>query len=436
MLANEAEVFQKILRTNCLGLDSPSMALNELKQNTNFKGHFFLPVSEYTEAALAEFFPAFEKDLRMLIKRGFDDDLAKISKFLKVPEVNDPVLRHLFDLNRPQFLARPDFLWSKQGLRMIEQNISSAVGGMSQILKMLRFAMSVDPICQQVARANLVFRDPVRAIARHLRSAGVAHIFALDVDLVKGSYWDDTLIELEKVFLEEGIHLIELFPELISFCDGRLTVGDTRIEHVLRLAVTSNVFDRATDLRELINDRSVHWHGNLNEIIFWNKLWLAFFSDQGLRREYGIELNRDYSDWIPWSRLVRESVTEFQGKSVSLIDLLIRKKDLFVVKRGNGWLTKAVHFGLRFSESAWRAFIKRALSDGDWMVQEFLEGIPIDTSFNGEEARCNIILSPYFIGKEIVGYMVRTPGNRLSGDFGPVNGLTTAFCYRNSDELL
>jgi hypothetical protein len=73
---------------------------------------------------------------------------------------------------------------------------------------------------------------------------------------------------------------------------------------------------------------------------------------------------------------VIDGKTTYHDESVSLPDFLISARDRLVLKLGIGFAGKDVNVGKFTPADEWNECVRTALSDGGWIVQEYLESHP------------------------------------------------------------
>jgi hypothetical protein len=81
-------------------------------------------------------------------------------------------------------------------------------------------------------------------------------------------------------------------------------------------------------------------------------------------------------DHIPWTRLASPRTTTWRGKEVQFPDFLLDHRDDLVLKHGLGFGGKHVHVGRYLAPDAWEARVREAVEEGGWIVQEWMESKP------------------------------------------------------------
>ena len=432
MMDHEFELFESLIREPFISSQLNSSEFDFIKEKTNYTLNGLFPVSLKTTDLLNKITQNYQTDLEKFLTDSFKQ-IDRLIEFLSLPKSFLKKFPHLFDLQEKQFLSRPDFVINDNNPQLIDPNFSSAVGGMSQVHKFYHFSKNHDWIKILEEKSLVKINDPIEALTIFFRKNNITDLFVFDLEIQQGRYWDDTLIELKKNFALKNINFIEMFPELIEEKNDKIFHNDKPLKNILRLAVVDNIIQRSHDFEPLLVNKNVNWYGNLNEIIFWNKLFMPFFSDSQLADQFKMKWSLNYENYIPWTRHLKNSITEYKNQKVSLIDFVIENKDTIILKKGNGWLTKAVRFGVEYEKPIWIKLIKQLIGERDWIVQETVNARKFQADTPDGKYDFSIILSPYFIENKNVGYMVRTPGTLNSREFK--NGLTTAFQFDNYDDI-
>jgi hypothetical protein len=79
---------------------------------------------------------------------------------------------------------------------------------------------------------------------------------------------------------------------------------------------------------------------------------------------------------IPWTRRVQRGSATRGGRRFRIPDELLDRQAELVLKKASSIGGRHVHVGKFRTGDEWRAVVERALHDGDWIVQEYLETVP------------------------------------------------------------
>jgi hypothetical protein len=107
--------------------------------------------------------------------------------------------------------------------------------------------------------------------------------------------------------------------------------------------------------------------------VFASKICLALLSDPGCHQRFPPELAGRLARFLPWTRIVEERRTEYQGDQVDLMVLLRTRRREFVLKSGRGYGGQEVFIGPETPAARWDAALDAAASDqSPWLAQELI----------------------------------------------------------------
>ncbi len=97
--------------------------------------------------------------------------------------------------------------------------------------------------------------------------------------------------------------------------------------------------------------------------ILHKKASLAVLSDEANRGMFTAEEYRAIDAYIPWTRVVRERRTLYQGQAVDLLPFLSDHKDEFVLKPNDEYGGKGIILGWQVDQAEWDAALRAALKE-------------------------------------------------------------------------
>ncbi len=133
--------------------------------------------------------------------------------------------------------------------------------------------------------------------------------------------------------------------------------------------------------------------------IFTSKLLLAdLCCDESLSQE-----QRNLVSHIPWTARVLDSRVHRDGKYVEPLVWAEQNRENAVLKPGRGFGSRGVLFGAVESESTWRQALERAATDGDWVIQERVEGDRIPMAYwDSGSGEIRTVARPALLGPFVV----------------------------------
>jgi hypothetical protein len=112
---------------------------------------------------------------------------------------------------------------------------------------------------------------------------------------------------------------------------------------------------------------------------------------------------------VPWTRILKDGPTSFEGKKHDLLEFLSDFRDDFVLKPNDEYGGKGITLGWEVSDHEWQSALASAV-DNDFVVQRRLELVPED--FPGiegslEQESLFVDLDPYLYRGQMVGALAR-----------------------------
>lgn len=285
-------------------------------------------------------------------------------------------------------LARADFLDTPDGLRCLEINFSANLGGWKSPLWVRRYLSN--PLIGRFLMehgARVAHRGPLqelfRQVAERAATNGLTRAGDLQVVFVRQLSGRPRLRrfdayfagELDKALTRAGFQLTGRatvcdWPDLraergVLFCDGHRV--HAVVEHYCG-------FVKPEVLSAWQTGQTLLYNGPLTRILD-DKRTLAFLSESVTSPVLSPEEKALVQRAVPWTRQVAPTSCDFRGESVWLPDLLTSHRQELVLKSARGMGGEEVHVGAYSAKAEWEGAVATALSAGDWIVQERVDGV-------------------------------------------------------------
>lgn len=326
------------------------------------------------------------KLIKDIPKRLFDNDPEAVSRYFDIPVkhaayyllgVNDYYLENL--------IGRGDFIFSDSGLKCVEYNISTALGGtLLNVWHNLYLKSGI--IAGFLERHHYKPRPNLNLLTemiQHIISNGAEQLAGADgeVNTVFVGFQEPEAFEEPHKQVGYKIYkqvLAEKFENLegeVMFCDySHLQIADDKVyfrgkrihciltydSSFLPVPVTM-VFDKGNVLL---------YNGNIPGILL-NKLTLALLSENRDSGYYNEVEQAKIDKHIPWTRKVGDWNTDFKGDPIHLPDFIRSNKDLLVLKDAWGGGGKKVLIGKSSTPEQWEEALNIALYKTPYIVQEY-----------------------------------------------------------------
>jgi uncharacterized circularly permuted ATP-grasp superfamily protein len=310
--------------------------------------------------------------------------LAKLERAL----LRDPDLRLQIDLDPAEaelVLADPGFAASSPSARLdgfvgedgiiryVEYNAESPAG--MAYNDELSAVFATLPVMRAFKKRHRLTGFPVRG--KQLGVLRRAHRPRGDLKTIAIVDWHGlpTLTEFEmfaRFFESKGLRTIICAPEDLSYARRALRAGGTRIDVVYRRVLTSELLAKPEIARPLVRaylDGAVTVVNSFRAKLLHKKMSLALLSDERYEKLYTPAEREAIATHVPWTRKMREGHTTYRGKIVDLVDLVMGKRDRFVLKPNDEYGGKGVILGWTVDQHEWEQTVLAGLT-ASYVVQE------------------------------------------------------------------
>ena len=184
-----------------------------------------------------------------------------------------------------------------------------------------------------------------------------------------------TLTEFEmfaSYFEAHGLRAIICAPDDLTYSRKVLRAGGTRIDVVYRRVLTSELLAKPDVARPLVQaylDGTVTVVNSFRAKLLHKKMSLALLSDDRYAKLYTAAERKAIATHVPWTRKMREGHTTYRGKVADLVDLVMNKRDRFVLKPNDEYGGKGVVLGWTVEQHEWEQTVLAGLT-ASYVVQE------------------------------------------------------------------
>lgn len=270
--------------------------------------------------------------------------------------------------------ARLDGFVGEDGvIRYVEYNAESPAG--MAYNDELSAVFATLPVMKAFKKRHRITGFPVRkrqldALRRARRPRGELRTIAI-VD------WRGlpTLTEFEmfaRYFEEQGLRAVICAPQDLTYTRKALRADGVKIDVVYRRVLTSELLAKPEIARPLIQaylDGTVTVVNSFRAKLLHKKMSLALLSDDRYASLYSATERRAIDTHIPWTRKMREGHATYRGKTVDLVDLVMRTRDRFVLKPNDEYGGRGVVLGWTVDQHEWEQTVLAGLT-ASYVVQE------------------------------------------------------------------
>ncbi len=317
--------------------------------------------------------------LLAVFHRRFNGELGAIAPVLKL---TDTVCRcmSMFSPERrvDQLFGRSDgFVWGDR-IQFIEQNVTSGPGGVAATDALGRFFDDLPVIVELRKRLSLEPLSPIEPYGSYFagdrfRGKTIGYIDAFNPDT--GELFDEDGVWFMEELDKRGIELVTITGRQITR-DHRGIYADGRQLHVIYRGVAAIGLWEWTEtvlpFFEACRDGTAEMIMSLYEMVYFDKILLAYLSDDRLNGFLPDNERRALTELLPWTRILSDGTATRAGDIIDLPDWCRRHQDELVLKKGNGFRSEAVFVGSECTESQWHERVDAGRAEGNWVVQEMV----------------------------------------------------------------
>lgn len=168
-----------------------------------------------------------------------------------------------------------------------------------------------------------------------------------------------------RAFESEDVSAFLVDPRAVEYRGGALWAGDRKIDLIYKRVLINELIDRMgidNPIVRAYRDRAVLLTNSFSCKLMAKKASFAFVSDERNAGLFTAAQRSAIEQHIPWTRLVSDRKTEFQGREVDLLEFLSENRERFVLKPNDEYGGKGVTLGWESSQEVWDEALMHALS--------------------------------------------------------------------------
>lgn len=223
---------------------------------------------------------------------------------------------------------------------------------------------------------------------------------------------------LKDYFIARGHNTIITDPTDLTYDGNSLSAGGFRVDILYKRVVIHeflNRFDQGHPLMRAYKDGKICMVNSFRSKLAHKKSGFAILSDptyHHLFEQSELELIRKH---IPWTRLVRPTITTFRGAEWELLSLISKNREEFVLKPNDDYGGRGVLLGWEMSAEDWKAALGNALKK-PYVVQERVNGLRTRIPTYSDRVSLDqmyVDLNPFLFENKVEGALVRLSAGPL-----------------------
>ena len=164
----------------------------------------------------------------------------------------------------------------------------------------------------------------------------------------------------------QGYDCVIADPREVTYENGRLMADGKQIHLIYKRVLISELVERGGldhPVVRAVRDNAVCMVNPFRSKILHKKASLAVLSDETNAHFFTADELAAIERYIPWTRMLEERHTVYEGQRVDLLPFLAIHKDEFVIKPNDEYGGKGVVLGWEVDSDEWETALKTALTE-------------------------------------------------------------------------
>lgn len=172
----------------------------------------------------------------------------------------------------------------------------------------------------------------------------------------------------KEYFGSQGYDCVIADPREMEYRDGKLYAGSFHVNLIYKRVLLSELVERGDlglnhPVIRAVRDHAACMVNPFACKILHKKASLAVLSDERNAHLFSAAELRAIRAYVPWTRVLEERKTTFNGEAIDLIPFLAGHKDQFVLKPNDEYGGKGVVLGWNVSQSEWESALRERLRE-------------------------------------------------------------------------
>lgn len=179
------------------------------------------------------------------------------------------------------------------------------------------------------------------------------------------------------LFRREGLAVEVVSPEQLEYRDKILRRGDFTIDLIFRRMKVQEFlvrFDLSHPLLQAYRDRAVCMVNSFRSELAQKKALFHLLTDEEITADFPAAERKAIKEFIPWTRVVKESKTKYRNRTVDLPDFILHNRNKLVLRPNDDGADQQSIRGSEVDEAVWEKAVRSALRN-PYVVQEALEPV-------------------------------------------------------------
>jgi len=180
--------------------------------------------------------------------------------------------------------------------------------------------------------------------------------------------------ELFREFFEQaGYPSVICTPQQLEFNGSKLSYEGFEIDIVYKRLLVNEYLPIIEEYPALLNAYRAHAVCLVNSFrskLIHKKALFAVLTDNKRAGLFSTAELNSIQSHVPWTRIVRDEITEYKGKEVKLLEFVLANNERLVLKPNDDYGGHGITIGWNADHQQWTKALDDALRNGDYLVQE------------------------------------------------------------------
>jgi hypothetical protein len=180
---------------------------------------------------------------------------------------------------------------------------------------------------------------------------------------------------LAEFFRRHGYNAQVVSPDQLEYRNGVLRHGDFAIDLIYRRIRVHEFlvrFDLSHPLVRAYRDRAVCIVNSFRSELAQKKAMFDLLTDDNITNTFPATERKVIREFIPWTRVVSQTNTTYQDRTVDLPDFILKNRERLVLKPNDNSTDQHAFRGSEADDVAWEKALKQAMRT-PYVVQEEIE---------------------------------------------------------------
>ena len=189
--------------------------------------------------------------------------------------------------------------------------------------------------------------------------------------------WSDVptrseFVLFQDLFRRNGFECVIVDPREMEYRNGKLYAGDMHVTLIYKRVLIDELVKECGlehDVVRAVREGAVCMVNPFRCKLLHKKASLAVIGDERNASLFSAEERRAVAMHVPWTRVVAERTTEFEGKPIDLLTWMASNREHLVLKPNDDYGGRGIVLGWTVTSERWEAAIRTAI-DEPFIVQQ------------------------------------------------------------------